>query len=776
MANQNIKKVRIPYNELPPINTLTEGYNIRYRFVSDDRNRTSHWSPIYNIFPNYTFFTQGINLQLPENSSVNNFSWDSVDILKEADSVTDITYKQISNNLATITTGGAHYLNAGDTVVISNVDGILDGKHKILSTSTTTFSFYKEYTNVPLTSVTPNGTYKKMSFVDKSEKYDVWVRWDRGDGGDWQYLERANGTTLSVIPPEYYTKDGVVQAQDPDTVSIELYLPGYPVRRGNGTPGTENAPKLKVYELTEKFKKYMVTYNSNGSTSGAPPIATSLYLSGSDVVVSGGGTLEKTGFIFNKWNTKADGSGTSYYPGNEISNISEDVYLYAQWTNGTISIGYFDNTYSDTSGNNINYPYDIKKDSNGNKYLVGQLNSDSNNYSSAATVKSFIYKYNSLINVDWQLYLDSPYYANQFSIAYGSTIDAYDNIYVTGHIINDDEYSIGYLQKYNSSGALLWQRYLGGYPCADPLTWIATECGPDGSVQLYKTVVDSSNNVYVCGEYYELSTGIKYALVAKYNQFGILQWQRTLSIGVGADTIAFSICIDSSDNIYVCGNAVPDFFLAKYNSSGILQWQRILEDSNGGYGGMAVDSSDNIYIASVYNLTSGVKTIKYDSSGTLQWQKNTDKTSVAIEFHGIYINSNDEIYLTGYYDNDGFIVKYNDSGFIIWQKILSGPNIILKTILEDNESLFVGGVFNDGSLWQTLSLRLASSGITLGSYSVSGPNQDYLFTYSVGDADLSNASLVDSAGSLTDAAGSLTSADASLIPNRFTLETIVTYA
>ena len=24
-------------------------YNLRYRIVSDDRNRTSHWSPIYNI-------------------------------------------------------------------------------------------------------------------------------------------------------------------------------------------------------------------------------------------------------------------------------------------------------------------------------------------------------------------------------------------------------------------------------------------------------------------------------------------------------------------------------------------------------------------------------------------------------------------------------------------------------------------------------------------------------------------------------------------------------
>jgi uncharacterized protein (DUF2141 family) len=33
---------------LPPIDHDTEKYNIRYRIISEDKNRTSHWSPIYN--------------------------------------------------------------------------------------------------------------------------------------------------------------------------------------------------------------------------------------------------------------------------------------------------------------------------------------------------------------------------------------------------------------------------------------------------------------------------------------------------------------------------------------------------------------------------------------------------------------------------------------------------------------------------------------------------------------------------------------------------------
>lgn len=49
------KLIRIPYQSLPDINALTEQYQIRYRIKSDDGNRTSAWSPIYGINPNFTF-------------------------------------------------------------------------------------------------------------------------------------------------------------------------------------------------------------------------------------------------------------------------------------------------------------------------------------------------------------------------------------------------------------------------------------------------------------------------------------------------------------------------------------------------------------------------------------------------------------------------------------------------------------------------------------------------------------------------------------------------
>jgi hypothetical protein len=44
----SVKKVTIEKKDLPPLTPNGE-YLIRYRIISEDRNRTSHWSPIYTV-------------------------------------------------------------------------------------------------------------------------------------------------------------------------------------------------------------------------------------------------------------------------------------------------------------------------------------------------------------------------------------------------------------------------------------------------------------------------------------------------------------------------------------------------------------------------------------------------------------------------------------------------------------------------------------------------------------------------------------------------------
>ena len=44
-----VKKVIVGRDELPAVDIETRSYNVRYRLISEDRNRISHWSKIYNL-------------------------------------------------------------------------------------------------------------------------------------------------------------------------------------------------------------------------------------------------------------------------------------------------------------------------------------------------------------------------------------------------------------------------------------------------------------------------------------------------------------------------------------------------------------------------------------------------------------------------------------------------------------------------------------------------------------------------------------------------------
>ena len=51
MVDQNIKKVRILKKDLPNYvgNNDELFYQMRYRVISEDKNRSSHWSPIHKL-------------------------------------------------------------------------------------------------------------------------------------------------------------------------------------------------------------------------------------------------------------------------------------------------------------------------------------------------------------------------------------------------------------------------------------------------------------------------------------------------------------------------------------------------------------------------------------------------------------------------------------------------------------------------------------------------------------------------------------------------------
>jgi hypothetical protein len=77
MPDEIIKKVKINQDDLPTINSITQKYDVRYRIISEDKNRTSHWSPIVNVDPQYTYVSGNINIV---SSGITTVAWDAVNI------------------------------------------------------------------------------------------------------------------------------------------------------------------------------------------------------------------------------------------------------------------------------------------------------------------------------------------------------------------------------------------------------------------------------------------------------------------------------------------------------------------------------------------------------------------------------------------------------------------------------------------------------------------------------------------------------------------------
>jgi uncharacterized repeat protein (TIGR02543 family) len=81
---------------------------------------------------------------------------------------------------------------------------------------------------------------------------------------------------------------------------------------------------------------YNVTYDGNGKDSGSVPIDGTSYNYGDTVTVLGNtGSLGKTGYTYDGWNTASNGSGTKYSGSNTFAMGTSDITLYAMWNANT---------------------------------------------------------------------------------------------------------------------------------------------------------------------------------------------------------------------------------------------------------------------------------------------------------------------------------------------------------------------------------------------------------------------------------------------------------
>jgi uncharacterized repeat protein (TIGR02543 family) len=154
-----------------------------------------------------------------------------------------------------------------------------------------------------------------------------------------------NGATSGTVPfdaNEYESGDTVtVLGNTGSLVRTGYTYTGWNTAAdGSGTTRAQGATfsmgnstvRLYAKWTPDSVPTYTVTYNANGATGGTIPVDATNYEAGQTVTAAGNtGSLTKTSYTFEGWNTTSDGSGTDRAPGSTFSMGSVNVTLYAKW-------------------------------------------------------------------------------------------------------------------------------------------------------------------------------------------------------------------------------------------------------------------------------------------------------------------------------------------------------------------------------------------------------------------------------------------------------------
>jgi hypothetical protein len=172
MVDTGIKKVTIKKQEFPALVKLAEdtyGHFLRYRVVSEDKNRFSHWS---KMTPLTVFSADSLPPQVDGALNITESSiaivWDDevnrprYDIFVKFYFV--VNKASLTDNVAKVHTTVNHNLIVGDTIIVSGISSVFDGEFVITGVTLDTISYAKTNTNISQFNVVPTGTVGKDFF------------------------------------------------------------------------------------------------------------------------------------------------------------------------------------------------------------------------------------------------------------------------------------------------------------------------------------------------------------------------------------------------------------------------------------------------------------------------------------------------------------------------------------------------------------------------------------------------------------------------------------
>lgn len=81
--DRGIKKIIIPKSKLPGFFGENRQYVLKYRFISEDKNRVSHWSPVYKIIAEDTPSEILNSMIIDSENRIINLTWEPQQDIEE---------------------------------------------------------------------------------------------------------------------------------------------------------------------------------------------------------------------------------------------------------------------------------------------------------------------------------------------------------------------------------------------------------------------------------------------------------------------------------------------------------------------------------------------------------------------------------------------------------------------------------------------------------------------------------------------------------------------
>lgn len=301
-------------------------------------------------------------------------------------------------------------------------------------------------------------------------------------------------------------------------------------------------------------------------------------------------------------------------------------------------------------------------------------------YSSSTGDNLVLIKFSENGNIVWQKKIDTivPVYGTSM------VVDSTNNLYC---IFNDDSGGTTWTTffKIDVDGNLLNSKIL-----SDP--------GSPGYGLTASTLINNGNNLFFSGTLYELWNTYYYtsrAYLLKYNNGLEFQWGKKITPGnIDLSINEKGLVTDTDGNLYLAGiarnlaNYYDPFlpYIVKIDPDGNQIWCNFYKAVNPNqaavgqylywFGGLAIDSSNNLYTATMINNSTKIKVIKLGADGAIIWQKTI--SYVTTSYYSAYdtkllnmcCDTSNNLYIYINRIENLQILKFSSDGDLVWRRFV----------------------------------------------------------------------------------------------------------